>query len=266
MKYIRMIVFVLLFILTACSQTASTDTPAPSSSESPSSVPIATPMPEPNPSPSGRAAPQQGPAHPIPYISDIRLYPYVELFTLEDIALGPVAITSTQEDVTKALGEPARITNNPFHALGVMQTYHYPDCRIDFILIDSAYVLQRYTVTGGDQTTPRGIGVGATVRDTVLAYVDRIERSADNRAIFYRSNAGSDSPVAVPPSGVIFRDDTSGEWILQFTVPVESNPYAGYTQAQIEEQYAAMWFYTLRFAAEHEKVTRIDMILGHYIE
>lgn len=267
MKYIRMIVFVFLFFLTACSQNVSTDTPAATSSDSPSPTPIVTPAPaETAPPPSDRATPQQGLAHPVPYISDIRLYHDVDVFTLADLALGPVAITSTQKDVTDVLGEPDRITDDPFHALGTMQTYHYPDCRIDFLLTNDDYVLQKCTVTGGDQTTPRDIGIGATVRDTLLAYVDQIESVTDNRAIFYRSNAGSDSPEAVPPSGVIFAGEAGSEWILQFTIPVEANPYAGYTQDQIEEHYTTMWFYTLRFTTAYGKVTRIDMSLGHYME
>ena len=268
MKRKRMIVIVLLLSLTACSQTVSTDTSreTPAGSLSPALIVTPAPAPTPAPSPSDRATPVQGLAHPVPYISDLRLYHDIDAFTLEDLALGPVSVTSTQEDVIQALGEPARVTNNPFHSLGVMQTYHYRDCRIDFLLIDNAYVLQNFSVTGGELKTPRGIDIGATVRDTLLAYVDRIESVEDNRAIFYRSNAGSVSLEAVPPSGVIFQGEAGSEWVLQFTIPVESNPYAGYTQAQIEELYTAMWFYTLRFVTAYGKVTRIDMSLGHYIE
>ena len=267
MKYTRMIVIVFLFFLAACAQKVSTDTPAATSSDSPSAAAIETPAPtETAPAISDRTTPQQGLAHPVPYISDIRLYHDIDVFTPADLALGPVAITSTQEDVTEALGEPDRITSDPFHALGMMQTYHYPDCRIDFLLTEDDYILQRCAVTGGDQTTPRGIGIGATVRDTILAYVDRIESVKDNRAIFYRSNAASDSPAAVPPSGVIFAGESGGEWILQFTIPVESNPYAGYTQEQIEDRYTTMYFYILRFTTAYGKVTRIDISLGHYVE
>jgi|GEM_PF-4275225 len=266
MKRTRMIVIVFLLFLTACSQTVS-NTPVATPFDSPSPTPISTPEPTaPAPSPSDQATPVQGLAHPVPYISDIRLYHDIDVLTLQDLALGPVTVTSTQEDVLRALGEPQRITNNPFHALGVMQSYRYPDCRVDFLLTDNDYVLQKYTITGGDQTTPRGIGIGDSVRDTILAYVDRIETVTDNRAIFYRGNAGSESPEAVPPSGVIFAGEEKGEWVLQFSIPVEQNPYAGYTQAQIEERYKMMWFYTLRMTTAYGKVTRIEISLGHYME
>lgn len=267
MKHSGMIVIVLFLFLTACSQNVSSDTRIATPFDSPSPTPVMTPEPvTPSPSPSGQATPPQGLAHPVPYISDIRLYHDVDVFTPEDLALGSVSISSTQEDVMEVLGEPTRITNNPFHSLGVVQTYRYPDCQIDFLLTGDVYVLQKYTVTGGYQTTPRGIGIGDTVRDTLLAYVDRIESVADNRAIFYRGNTGSQSPAAVPPSGVIFAGEDNGEWILQFVIPVEANPYAGYTQAQIEERYATMWFYTLRFVTAYGKVTRIDIGLNHYME
>lgn len=266
MKHTRMIIIVFLFFLTACSQTVS-NTPAATPSGLPSPTPAMTPAPTtPSPSPSGQATPQQGLAHPVPYISEMRLYPEVDVFTIQDLALGSIAITSTQSDVIQALGEPEHITNNPFHALGVMQTYHYQDFLVDFLLTDDDYILQKCTVTGGSQTTPRGIGVGATVRETILAYVDQIETVTDNRAIFYRSNTGSDSPEAVPPSGVIFPGEDNGEWVLQFAIPVEQNPYAGYTQEQIERMYQNMWFYTLRFVTAYGKVTQIEISRGHYME
>ena len=267
MKYRRMLVIVLLFSLTACSQTVSTDTDDLTMS-CPSITPAAmpTPLSTQTPLPSDQATPVQGLTHPVPYISEIRLYSDIEAFALEDLALGPVCISSTQEDVIQALGEPERIANHPFHGLDMVQAYHYDDFQIDFSLTDGAYVLQSCSVTGGELQTPRGIGIGATVKETLLAYVDRIESVADNRAIFYRSNAGSRSPEAVPPSGVIFQGDTRGEWVLQFVIPVEPNPYAGYTQEQIEERYRTMRFYTLRFTTKYGKVTRIDISLGHYVE
>lgn len=268
MKSIRMIIFVLLLFLTACTPSVSTDTPGESAAGSPSPSPnLTTSVPTPTPAPSvDQATPPQGLAHPVPYISEIRLYHEIDVFTREDLALGPIAITSTQEDVLQALGEPENVTNNPFHSLGVVQTYYYQDCKIDFLLIENTYVIQNCTITVGDKQTPRGIGIGTTVRDTLLAYVDRIELAMDNRAIFYRSNAGSHSPEAVPPSGTIFPGETNAEWVFQFAIPVELNPYAGYTQEQIEERYKAMWYYMLRFTTEYGKVTRIDMSLGHYTE
>lgn len=265
MKYARMLLFALLFFLTACTQSTIADTPAAMAGDTPAPVSVPTPSPAPSPA-ATPAAPVQGFRHPVPYISEMRLYPDIDIFTLADLSLGPVTITSTQEEVRQALGEPDTVANHPYHSSGAVQTYHYDGCRIGFVWAEDGYVMQHCSYTGEDLKTPRDIGIGSPVRDTILAYAGQIEKAMDNRAIFYRSNAGSDSPEAVPPSGIMYRGLTATEWILQFSIPVEANPYAGYTQAQIEEQYKAMPYYTLRLTTEHGKVTQIDMIMGPYTE
>ena len=157
MKSVHMIVIALLLFLPACTPIVTTDTPPETAGSSPSPTLIATAIPSLLPSDS-QATPIPGLAHPVPFISEIRLYADIDVFTLEDLALGPITIASTQEDILQAIGDPDSITNDPFHVLGVVQTYHYRDCRIDFLLVDSVYLIQNCTVTE-EIGRPRGISV-----------------------------------------------------------------------------------------------------------
>lgn len=267
MKSICMIIIALLFFLSACSDTAHTDAPIETVDNMPSPSITTTAAPVLSPTPvSAAETPVQGLTHPVPYISEMRLYSDVDVFSQGDLAFGPITITSAQEDILREFGQPQDILNDSYHDLGTVQTYIYPDWEITFLLVDDTYVLQDFCLTGGDLKTPRDIGVGSAVRDTIYAYVDQIEAVMDNRAIFYRGNTGSESLEAVPPSGTMWRSGTSTEWILQFSIPIETNPYAGYTRQQIEDIYRTMWYYSLRFTTKYGKITQISMTMGHYEE
>lgn len=277
MKSIGMIILALLLLMTACTSTAFTDRPVETNSTVPSSTPLppTTPM---QPTPALESTPvstitqtsaSQTPAqtYPIPYISDLLLYSHTDLFSQDDLVLGPVAIASTQEDILRILGEPDQIIDKPSYALGPAKQYRYACGEMTFLLIDDTYILHEFLLTGGDFKTPRDIGIGSFVRDVIQAYVDQLECTVlDNLAIFYRSNTDSISLKAVPPSGIMWRGSSSTAWMLQFSIPVETNPYAGYTQEQIEEMYTSMWHYSLRFSTKYGTVRQISMTMGPYAE
>lgn len=263
---IRMIAVALLLFLTACSHTA-VDPTANGDTGSPALIPSPAP-PESTPaaSPSPLQTPVPGLVNPVPFLSEIRLYSHTDIFTVDDMNLGGIAISSTPEDVTGILGQPDETVDLPHYASGPGLRYVYPDAQATFLEKDDAYILQDLTLTGGDLRTPRDIGIGSYIKEALLVYVDQIEFFTDNLAIFYRCNMGSSSLVAVPPSASMWAAGPSTEWIFQLSIPTETNPYAGYSQEQIEENYQDIQYYSLRFTTRYGRVTRINMTMGPYTQ
>lgn len=119
-------------------------------------------------------------------------------------------------------------------------------------------------LSAGDFKTPRGIGIGSTLQDVLMAYVDEIEKVEWGSAIFYRYNAGSDSDEVIPPCGHMW--SYKGTYYVSFSMPTWPWEYEDYTMEELEDWYIYRWHYSLSFTVEQDAVTRVSMSVGPFGE
>ena len=79
---------------------------------------------------------------------------------------------------------------------GYDKSFEYDDIKVSTVPVDDVDIIEMFTITGGDHSTPRGIKVGASRRDVLTAYGENYT-SDDGFYITYTENGDPDDYSAM---------------------------------------------------------------------